>query len=105
MGSLCSKSSHYQGGHIVLGTGANTTGGNPNSGNTTSGNTTSGGAPTSARDPRTAAAEAAERRMQAAQQRGTNSSNPKAGQLAAKVAQQNAKGSAEPQQPERLVWD
>ena len=65
MGSLCSKSSHYQGGHIVLGTGANTTGGNPNSGNTTSGNTTSGGAPTSARDPRTAAAEAAERRMQA----------------------------------------
>lgn len=49
MGSLCSKSSNYQGGHTVLGTS----------------NTTTGNAPTSAPDPRTAAAEAAERRMQA----------------------------------------
>jgi hypothetical protein len=59
MGSLCSKSSNHQGGHVVLGT-SNTTGGNP-----TNRNVTGGGAPTSARDPRTAAAEAAERRMQA----------------------------------------
>jgi hypothetical protein len=43
------------------------------------------------------------RTLQQAQQRGTNPSNPKAGQLAAKVARQNAKGYAEPQQPERLV--
>ncbi|KAF9453802.1 hypothetical protein P691DRAFT_657515 [Macrolepiota fuliginosa MF-IS2] len=87
MGSLCSKSSNYQGGHTVLGTS----------------NTTNGTTPTSAPDPRTAAAEAAERRMQAAHQRGTNSSNPNAGRLAAQVSQQNTKSYAEPQQPERLV--
>ncbi|KAF5356031.1 hypothetical protein D9756_003777 [Leucocoprinus leucothites] len=90
MGSLCSKASNYQGGHTVLG----------------SSNPTNGAAPTSAHDPRTAAAEAAERRIQAqAQQRGTNASNPKAGQLAAKAARQNTKVHAEPQEPERLVWD
>lgn len=89
MGSLCSKASNYQGGHTVL----------------APSDSASGAAPTSAPDPRTAAAEAAERRIQAAQQRGTHASNPKAGQLAAKAAQQNTKGHPEPQQPQRLVWD
>ncbi|KXN90010.1 hypothetical protein AN958_05015 [Leucoagaricus sp. SymC.cos] len=87
MGSLCSKASNYQGGHTVLG----------------SSNPSNGVAPTSAPDPRTAAAEAAERRMQAAQQRGINTSNPEAGKLAAKAARQNSKGCTESQQPERLV--
>jgi hypothetical protein len=43
------------------------------------------------------------RTLQQARQRGTNPSNPKAGQLAAKVAKQNTKNHSEPQQPERLV--
>jgi len=43
------------------------------------------------------------RTLHQAQQRGTHASNPKAGQLAAKAAQQNVKGHPEPQQPERLV--
>lgn len=49
MGSLCSKASNYQGGHTVL----------------APSDSASGAAPTSAPDPRTAAAEAAERRIQA----------------------------------------
>lgn len=49
MGSLCSKASNYQDGHTVL----------------DSSNSASGAAPASAPDPRTAAAEAAERRIQA----------------------------------------
>lgn len=43
------------------------------------------------------------RTLHQAQQRGTHASNPKAGQLAAKAAQQNTKGHPEPQQPQRLV--
>lgn len=58
-------------------------------------------------DPRAAAAEAAERRMKAQQERGTNSSNPKQGHLAAQVGRQNSKGTLPPSsnQKDDLVWD
>jgi len=89
MGSLCSKSSVYSEGHTVLG--SSSEGHNA--------------VPQSHSDPRAAAAEAAERRMKAAQARGTNSSNPKQGRLAAQVAKQNSRVQPEPPQEERLVWD
>ncbi|RXW22942.1 hypothetical protein EST38_g2905 [Candolleomyces aberdarensis] len=57
-------------------------------------------------DPRVAAAEAAERRLKAQQERGTNASNPKQGQLAAQAARQ--KSNLPPpsnQKDDRLVWD
>ncbi|KAJ2920193.1 hypothetical protein MD484_g213, partial [Candolleomyces efflorescens] len=63
--------------------------------------------PRNAGDARAAAAEAAERRMKAQQERGTNASNPKQGQLAAQ-ARQNAKSTLPPpsnQKDDRLVWD
>ncbi|TFK57288.1 hypothetical protein OE88DRAFT_1614260, partial [Heliocybe sulcata] len=73
MGSLCSKSSTHSGGHTVLGSDAQVLGGD--------------GPPASSSrgDPRSAAAEAAERRMKAAQARGTNASNPNQGRLAAQA--------------------
>ncbi|KAG6851050.1 hypothetical protein H0H93_002942 [Arthromyces matolae] len=85
MGSLCSKPGNYSGGHHVLGS---QDGSNP--------------AASSSSDPRTAAAEAAERRFKAAQARGTNASNPKQGQLAAKAGK-ISKTTTDSQQEERLV--
>ncbi|EIM92472.1 uncharacterized protein STEHIDRAFT_117483 [Stereum hirsutum FP-91666 SS1] len=117
MGSLCSKSSTHSGGHTVLDSSApsynrrqpaakpvapppnNRRGqkrGQPLD--------SSGAAP--AKDPRAAAAEAAEQRLKAAQSRGTNASNPNRGRLAAQVEANNKAGKLpEPQQEERLVWD
>ncbi|KAG6813277.1 hypothetical protein H0H92_012691 [Tricholoma furcatifolium] len=86
MGSLCSKPNSHSGGHIVLGSGST----NP--------------ADPSPSDPRTAAAEAAERRLKAAQARGTNPSNPNQGRLAANAGK-TPKPTLDPRQEERLVWD
>ncbi|GLB36169.1 hypothetical protein LshimejAT787_0304570 [Lyophyllum shimeji] len=88
MGALCSKSGTHSGGHTVLGSSSSAT-------------NTAGPSPS---DPRTAAAEAAERRLKAAQKRGTTAANPNQGRLAAKLANQ-PKFVPEPRQEERLVWD
>ncbi|KAF9456552.1 hypothetical protein BDZ94DRAFT_1326895 [Collybia nuda] len=85
MGSLCSKSGTHSGGHTLLGPSSNVNPGDP-----------------SPSDPRAAAAEAAERRMKAAQARGTSASNPNQGKLAAQAAKQS-KVVPEPRQEERLV--
>ncbi|KAF9069040.1 hypothetical protein BDP27DRAFT_1421246 [Rhodocollybia butyracea] len=90
MGSLCSKPSNHSGGHTVLGS--------------TSGNDNGASDSTNRGDPRLAAAEAAERRLKASQMRGTHSSNPNQGKLAAQ-ASKPAKLAPEPQEEERLVWD
>ncbi|KAF5313115.1 hypothetical protein D9619_003188 [Psilocybe cf. subviscida] len=83
MGSLCSKASNTEGGHTVLGSGpvnSNPTSGRPANSHAATGSRVG---PSSARqDPRAAAAEAAERRLQAAQKRGTNNANPNHGKLA-----------------------
>ncbi|TFK41140.1 hypothetical protein BDQ12DRAFT_720846 [Crucibulum laeve] len=107
MGAFCSKSSAYSGGHTVLGSASDNT------------NSSAPSRP----DPRSAAAEAAERRLKAvsspsdfmffsfleshiqAQARGTNASNPNKGRLAQQVARQTSKPAPEQQQEERLVWD
>ncbi|KAI8995619.1 hypothetical protein BD414DRAFT_410846 [Trametes punicea] len=88
MGSLCSKPGTVSGGHQVLGS-----------------SSSAAGSPDGARpDPRTAAAEAAERRQKAAQARGVSTSNPNAGRLAAQLeSQKSAPRAPEPGQPERLV--
>ncbi|KDQ63738.1 hypothetical protein JAAARDRAFT_189279 [Jaapia argillacea MUCL 33604] len=90
MGSLCSKSSTLSGGHTVLG----------------SSSSSPQGAPAARPDPRSAAAEAAERRMKAAQARGTTTGNPNQGRLAAQL-EANKKVAKVPEQreEERLVWD
>jgi len=86
MGSLCSKFSTSEGGHTVLGSG-------PHDAGDSSLNRPS--------DPRTAAAEAAERRAKLAQSRGT-----KGGKLAKQLAEQgSAKPGPQPREEERLVWD
>lgn len=56
-------------------------------------------------DARKAAAEAAERRRKATQQRGTSASNINRGKLAAKVAANSARRMPEAREEERLVWD
>ncbi|KAF8976559.1 hypothetical protein BDQ17DRAFT_1229446 [Cyathus striatus] len=90
MGSLCSKSSAHSGGHTVLGSAQNSGDSRPN--------------PTTSRpDPRAAAAEAAERRLKQEQTRGTNSTNPNQGRLAAQVAKQSSRVTPESRQEERLV--
>ncbi|KAF5390356.1 hypothetical protein D9757_002905 [Collybiopsis confluens] len=86
MGSLCSKPAHHTGGHTVLSSDNHVVSGS------------------NASDARTAAAEAAERRMKASQMRGTHSSNPNQGKLAAQAGKP-AKNTPEPRQEERLVWD
>lgn len=112
MGSLCSKSSNYEGGHTVLGSGPVNS--NPGQG--------SRPRPSSGRpDPRAAAAEAAERRLQAvsvsiherkppsrsfiqAQNRGVNDANPKQGKLASQLAKQNSqRPDAQRTEEQRLV--
>jgi len=76
---LCSKSSTLEGGHTVLG---------------------EADSPKPS-DPRAAAANAAELRLSAAQQRGT-----KGGKLAKQLAEQNSsKPVPTPREEERLVWD
>ncbi|KAH9486916.1 hypothetical protein JR316_0000982 [Psilocybe cubensis] len=101
MGSSCSKTSAgsaYEGGHTVLGSG-------PVSRNQATARDTNREAPKPS-DPRAAAAEAAERRLQAAQNRGTNKSNPNQGKLSEQLAKQNSSKPGPPQQEvERLVWD
>ncbi|KAI0335282.1 hypothetical protein GY45DRAFT_1317213 [Cubamyces sp. BRFM 1775] len=90
MGCVSSKSGTVSGGHQVLG----------------SASTTEGPSAGARPDPRTAAAEAAERRQKAAQARGTSASNPNAGRLAAQLeAQKSAPRVPEPRQQEQLVWD
>ncbi|KAJ3734905.1 hypothetical protein DFJ43DRAFT_1062115 [Lentinula guzmanii] len=89
MGSICSKPSTHSGGHTVLGSISD----NNNDASRTN-----------EADPRAAAAEAAERRLKASQMRGTHSSNPNRGKLAAQ-ASKPAKVTPEPEQEERLVWD
>ncbi|OCH96174.1 hypothetical protein OBBRIDRAFT_718948 [Obba rivulosa] len=88
MGSICSKASAHSGGHTVLGSAdVNQPGGSQRPAN-----------------PRAAAAEAAERRQKAEQARGISSSNPKGGQLAAKLeASRTAPRVLEQRQEERLV--
>ncbi|KAL0565593.1 hypothetical protein V5O48_016426 [Marasmius crinis-equi] len=93
MGSLCSKPDAHEGGHTVLGSSSSHSG-------TTAALSQSANSP----DRRNAAAEAAERRMKAAQERGTNQSNPNRGKLAAQAAQP-AKFTPERREEERLVWD
>ncbi|PPQ80826.1 hypothetical protein CVT25_001951 [Psilocybe cyanescens] len=99
MGSNCSKTSTgYEGGHTVLGSG-------PVNSNPAHSRDTNREA-SQPSDPRAAAAEAAERRMQAAQNRGTNKSNPKQGQLSEQLAKQSSSKPGPPaQEVERLVWD
>ncbi|KAF9522786.1 hypothetical protein CPB83DRAFT_863970 [Crepidotus variabilis] len=82
------SSSNYVGGQAVLGSG-----------------TPRGTLPSqAAADPRSAAAEAAERRMKSSQQRGTNESNPNRGKLTAQLVEQNsAKDHQELQMPERVI--
>ncbi|EPQ60806.1 hypothetical protein GLOTRDRAFT_68774 [Gloeophyllum trabeum ATCC 11539] len=98
MGSLCSKSSTHNGGHTVLGSNS-------------SAQVLGGNAPSeqsSRVDPRSAAAQAAERRMKEAQTRGTNASNPNQGRLAAQAeaAARNAnKALPSEREDSRLVWD
>ncbi|KAK7058959.1 hypothetical protein VNI00_001583 [Paramarasmius palmivorus] len=92
MGSLCSKPGTHSGGHTVLGSSADTTSSSRQAATSNPGN------------PRSAAAEAAERRMKAAQERGTNTANPNRGKLAAQ-ANKPAKFVPEERQEERLVWD
>ncbi|KAJ7357387.1 hypothetical protein B0H14DRAFT_2673391 [Mycena olivaceomarginata] len=86
MGSLCSKGSNHQGGHTVLGSSAGapvgTTGSRPD-------------------NPRAAALQAAEARIQASKARGA----PKQGALAAQAGKSSSRREPEPQQEERLVWD
>ncbi|PCH33626.1 hypothetical protein WOLCODRAFT_112196 [Wolfiporia cocos MD-104 SS10] len=89
MGAICSKRDTHSGGHTVLGS--------ANSGEQEQ------GLPS---NPRAAAAEAAERRRLAEQTRGTHSSNPSRGKLAAQLeASKTAPRVPEPRQEERLVWD
>ncbi|KAJ8522526.1 hypothetical protein ONZ45_g894 [Pleurotus djamor] len=90
MGSLCSKSSNYSGGHTVLGPASTPSGNRPS-------------APSSPPDPRAAAAAAAERRQLAEQARGTHAANPKRGQLAAQTGKTS--GNAANTRDDRLVWD
>ncbi|KAF9270225.1 hypothetical protein L218DRAFT_1071690 [Marasmius fiardii PR-910] len=90
MGSLCSKPDTHSGGHTVIGP--------------SQPSRPAAQAPSSLEDRRNAAAEAAERRLKAAQERGTNASNPNRGQLAAKVAKP-VKFTPEERPEERLVWD
>ncbi|KAE9411108.1 hypothetical protein BT96DRAFT_802261, partial [Gymnopus androsaceus JB14] len=83
--SICSKPSAHSGGHTVLSA-------SDNDAETANSHV----------DPRAAAAEAAERRLKASQMRGTNSSNPNQGKLAAQ-ASKTPRLTAEPQQEERIV--
>ncbi|EEB91749.1 hypothetical protein MPER_09844, partial [Moniliophthora perniciosa FA553] len=89
MGSLCSKPGTHSEGHTVLGS-------------SSSGNTPSRQPAQAPTDHRSAAAEAAERRMKAAQYRGTSVANPNRGKLAAE-ASKPAKLVPEQRQEERLV--
>jgi len=88
MGSLCSKAGTHSPAHTVLAS--------------SSGPTTLGGPSRS--DSRAAAAEAAERRLKAAQARGTTVANPNRGKLAGQLAKPS-KVVPESRQEERLVWD
>ncbi|KAJ6604668.1 hypothetical protein DFH09DRAFT_1123446 [Mycena vulgaris] len=84
MGSLCSKGSSYSGGHTVLGSSA----------------VDSAGA-SRPDDPRAAALQAAEARLQATKARGA----PKQGALAAQAGKSSSRREPEPREEERLVWD
>jgi len=89
MGSACSKTSSTTQGHTLAG---------PPS--------TTGVQPAPHPNPVNAAAEAAERRLKAAQARGTSSSNPNKGRLAAQLeASKVAKKVPETGPEERVVWD
>ncbi|KAF9526445.1 hypothetical protein CPB83DRAFT_857824 [Crepidotus variabilis] len=94
MGNLCSKSLNHEGGHVIL------------SSETSGGNAARSQGASAPPNPRAAAAEAAERRIKAAQTRGIHGSNPNRGKLSDQLAKQNSsKVSPEEQIPERLVYD
>jgi len=93
MGALCSKPGTVGGGHTVVGT-TRSLGGDG-----------VGGRESIPVNPRQAALDAAERRKQTEQRRGTNDYNPKAGKLSGQLAARNNSKGPEPQQPDRLVWD
>jgi len=93
MGSICSKSSNHTGGHTVLSSSPTTVGG-PS-------------AATQGSNPREAAALAAEQRMKAAKNRGTNTSNPNKGKLAGQLADSKKQPANAPasSREDQLVWD
>ncbi|KAK7694640.1 hypothetical protein QCA50_001827 [Cerrena zonata] len=106
MGSLCSKPGTHSGEHVQLQDLPSPTTKASKARNGTKQTLDQGASAGERPDPRTAAAQAAEQRLKVAQTRGTNAANPNRGQLAAKLeASKSARGTAEPQQPERLVWD
>jgi hypothetical protein len=91
MGSLCSKTGSHSSGHTV--------------GSTSDRLVAASSSPGPRPAPGSAAANAAEARSKSAQTRGTSASNPKRGQLAAKVeAAKSAKVGPE-NKDDRLVWD
>ncbi|KAJ7783804.1 hypothetical protein DFH07DRAFT_789174 [Mycena maculata] len=85
MGSLCSKANSYSGGHTVLRSAAD-------------GTPASGSRPD---DPRTAALQAAEARLQASKTRGA----PNQGALAQQAGKSSSRREPEPEPEERMVWD
>lgn len=124
MGSLCSKPGTHSGEHVQLQDLPSPTTKASKARNGTKQTLDQGASAGERPDPRTAAAQAAEQRLKVvclnqtsrwfapfdstyllqAQTRGTNAANPNRGQLAAKLeASKSARGTAEPQQPERLV--
>jgi len=95
MGGLCSKPTTVEGGHTVVRP-MRTLGGDGGGGKDNT--------PPRANN-REAALAAAEKRKQDEQRRGTSALNPNAGKLSSQLAAKNRNKSAEPKQPERLVWD
>ncbi|KAF9229301.1 hypothetical protein BS17DRAFT_771279 [Gyrodon lividus] len=94
MGSLCSKSNAHSStdSHQVLGANAASSPDGQNNGSTT--------------NPRAAAAEAAERRIESERARATHASNPKRGRLTAQLeASRSGKPVPASRQEEQLVWD
>ncbi|KAL0951167.1 hypothetical protein HGRIS_007898 [Hohenbuehelia grisea] len=96
MGSLCSKSSAYSGGHQVLGSQSSTPG--------AAGVRPSASDPNRPSDPRAAAAAAAEARSKAAANRGVVPSNPNSGKLAAQAGK-TAQSPVPQREEEPLRWD
>ncbi|WVF67631.1 hypothetical protein IAT40_002389 [Kwoniella sp. CBS 6097] len=84
----------------AAGQGGSTIGRNSAPPRTLGGGSTVGGG---TEDPRERALRAAEERAKAAQGKGVNASNPKAGQLSAKLAAENRKVSSPNQNDERLM--
>jgi len=105
MGSICSSTSNHTGGHTYVSASEQQGLRQPQRPRVLDENST-GGSPGGKPDSRTAAAEAAERRLKAAQARGSNRANPKHGVLSSKLVEANKpKRVPEPREEERIVWD